>query len=139
MFLKVSIILLSLLIISCSKKKDHGEKFTEAEWKEITMHLPPVNPQGENAIPFHEYSPGVNRLNSKVFIVKNLRFFAIEFENEDQALKEATRLNQYYSKNYLFDQVEGEPVLEDFVISTFKAKNPNRKVQRAATNHSEHH
>jgi len=132
-----SLILTSLLFsLSCSKKNHVDEKFTEEEWKTITAHHTPVSPQGENAIPFHEYSSGVNRLNSKVFIFEKLRFFAIEFETSEQAKKEAIRLNQYYAKNYLFDQVEGEPILEDFVIETFKAINPNRKIQKTKSSHS---
>jgi hypothetical protein len=42
------------------------------------------------------------------------------------------RLNQYYSRNWLFDRTEGEPVLEDFVINNFGATNPNRRLQRKA-------
>ena len=61
-----------------------------------------------------------------------------------QALKkEAERLNQYYARNWLFDRVEGEPILEDYVITHFKATNPNREIQRkpkveAHGEHGEH-
>lgn len=99
-----------------------------------------VNPTGENAIPFYDYSPGVNKPNSKTLIYERLKFYAVEFETEEQAKSEALRLNQYYSRNYLLDRVEGEPILEDYVIATFKGANPNRAIQRVPKKegHSEH-
>jgi hypothetical protein len=89
-----------------------------------------VNPVGENAIPFSEYSHGVNKIISKTYIYNRLRFYAIGFNSVEEAKKEAIRLNQYYSHNFVFDQVEGEPLLEDLVIETFHAKNPKRNIQR---------
>ena len=67
---------------------------------------------------------------------ERLAFFAVEFETEDQARAEALRLNQYYARNWLLDRVEGEPVLEDYVIETFHAINPKKRIQRVPKKHA---
>lgn len=87
-----------------------------------------------NAIRFEDYSPGVNRVNSRPMVYERLSFAVIEFESEKEAREEAFRLNQYYSRNWLFDKVEGEPILEDLVIVKFHATNPKRTVQRKPVN-----
>lgn len=132
--------LFSSIFVGCSKKKIEGEPiYTEEEFNHLTADLSQLNPVGENAIPFAEYSPKVNRLISKAYKYERLRFYAIGFDTVIDARNEAIRLNQYYSKNYMFDQVEGEPILEDMVITQFKAINPNKKVQRVPKKHESGH
>jgi hypothetical protein len=46
----------------------------------------------------------------------------VEFESEELAKAEANRIKQYYYKNWVFDDVTDEPVLEDFVIKAYGAK-----------------
>lgn len=134
------ILLMTAFLLSCSKKHKEVEPiYTPEEFQVLSEHLTTVNPTGENAIPFHEYSPKVNKLISKVFIHERLRFYAIGFDSVEDARAEAKRLNQYYSHNFMFDQVEGEPVLEDYVITQFKAVNPNRTVQRVPKKHETSH
>ncbi|MGZ3807229.1 MAG: hypothetical protein ACXVCE_04025 [Bacteriovorax sp.] len=116
---------------SCSKKVQKAElKYTAEEFTALAHEASSSPEKGEDGIKFSDYSPGVNKLESKALMYKDLPFFAVEFESEEQARNEALRLNQYYSRNWLFDRVEGEPVLEDYVIETFKATNPQRKVKR---------
>ncbi len=141
---KVLILALSLFIISgCSKKEAAPElKYTQEEFDLIlntTSAAPDKTPA--NAINFADYSDGVDRANSKALIYERLSFAAIAFETEKQAKAEALRLNQYYSRNWLFDKVEGEPILEDLVISRFHAANPKRRTQRKPVNipPMEHH
>jgi hypothetical protein len=131
----------SLILVSCTKNQNQGEKYTTEEFAHLASSATAVNPTGENVIPFFDYSPGVNKTNSKTLIFERLKFFAVEFETDVQAKNEAIRLNQYYARNYLLDRVEGEPILEDYVIATFKGANPNRTIQRApkkAEGHSGH-
>lgn len=127
------IILSSVLLVaaSCSKKKVDPElKYTEVEFNHLANETKAARAIGVDAINFADYSPGVNLMESKSLEYKRLPFFAISFETETQARNEALRLNQYYARNWLFDRVEGEPILEDYVIVTFKATNPKRKIQR---------
>ena len=118
--------------VGCSKKHSAPVAFYKLE--EFTHIMDStgalLDKEVGRAINFADYSPGVNRLNSKALVFKRLSFYAIEFETETQAKNEALRLNQYYSRNWLFDKVDGEPILEDLVILKFKAQNPKRHTQR---------
>lgn len=117
------------LLFSCSKKKEVVElKYTLEEFNHLAHET--SNESGSKGPNFSEYSPGVNLLESKALVYKRLPFYAVSFEHVEQARLEALRLNQYYSRNWLFDRVEGEPILEDYVIKTFQAINPRRKTQR---------
>jgi hypothetical protein len=121
--------------MGCSKKKDEL-KYTPEEFSHIMGTTSAQDDKNTaNAIIFSDYSPGVNRLNSKAMIYERLSFAVLEFENEKQAKDEAMRLNQYYSRNWLFDKVEGEPLLEDLVIFKFHAINPKKYTQRKPVNH----
>lgn len=134
---KVLILTLSLIIISgCSKKEVAPElKYTQEEFDLImnsTAAAPDKN--NANAINYSDYSTGADRVNSKALIYERLSFAAVAFETPKQARDEAMRLNQYYSRNWLFDKVEGEPILEDLVIVKFHATNPKRRSQRIPVN-----
>lgn len=125
-----------LLVFSCSKKEAEPEAiYTLEEFNTIlgtTSAAPDKNTA--HAINFADYSPGVNRVNSRPMEYQRLSFAIIEFETVKQARDEAMRLNQYYSKNWLFDKVEGEPILEDLVLVKFHAQNPKRRIQRVPKN-----
>ena len=132
-----AILLASLLIFSaCSKKQAEPEPvYTLEEFNAVlatTSAIPDKNTA--NAINFADYSPGVNRINSRPMEYQRLSFAIVEFETVKQARDEAIRLNQYYAKNWLFDKVEGEPILEDLVIIKFHATNPKKRVQRKPKN-----
>ncbi|MEK6625710.1 MAG: hypothetical protein AABY86_12115 [Bdellovibrionota bacterium] len=53
-----------------------------------------------------------------------LEMDAIEFQTEELAKLEAFRLDQYYYKNWVFDNVTNEPILEHFVKNAFAAQRP---------------
>lgn len=121
--------------MSCSKKVDEL-KYTPEEFTHIMSTTAATEDRTPtNAVNFSDYSPGINRINSKAMIYERLSFAVLEFENEKQAKAEALRLNQYYSRNWLFDKVEGEPLLEDLVIFKFQATNPKKFTQRKPVNH----
>lgn len=127
----ICVFLLGLTLISCSKKhEDHGLKYTDEEFTHILNESGAMADKSGAAINFSDYVPGVNRVSAKTLSYEKLQFYALEFESEAQAKSEAMRLNQYYVRNWLFDRVEGEPILEDLVIIKFKAINPKRVVQR---------
>lgn len=117
------------LLFSCSKKKEVVElKYTVEEFTHLAHET--SNESGSKGPNFSEYAPGVKPIESKALVYKRLPFYAVSFEHVEQARLEALRLNQYYARNWLFDRVEGEPILEDYVIKTFHAINPKRKIQR---------
>lgn len=125
------ILFLVSLLVSCSKKASNVDLKYTAEEMTSLLHEASLNSEkGESALNFSDYAPGANHVESKSLKYQRLAFFAISFETSEQARVEALRLNQYYARNWLFDRVEGEPVLEDYVIKTFKAINPNKQIQR---------
>ena len=136
--LKIFFILFSITItfVSCSKKNDVlGKKYTFDELMALSIdavELPKKIEDGGVPIDYGQYAFSASQVDSRGFRYRKLLFFAISFESEEVARKEAIRLNQYYSRNWLFDQVEGEPILEDYVIIRYGAINPNRKLQRVA-------
>lgn len=135
-FISIFSLLTLTLFGSCSKKEAHEDVvYTLVEFDTIMgTTSATLDKNTANAIKFSDYSKGVSRANSKAMIYENLSFSVLEFESEKEARDEAVRLNQYYSRNWLFDKVEGEPILEDFVILKFNAINPNRKIQRIPKN-----
>lgn len=137
--MKWSLVLLLLMGVACSKKQEHsGLKYSAEEFLALSHEASITSEKGEDGIKFSDYAPGVNKIDSKTLRFNRLVFFAIAFETENEARSEAKRLNQYYARNWLFDRVEGEPVLEDYVITAFKAQNPNRSVQRKPKKTEEH-
>lgn len=141
--MKVSTIIFHIIILGgvilssgCSKKdKTVDLKYTPEEFTHILGTTSAADDKDSaNAINFADYAPGVVRAHSKPMIYERLSFAIIEFETEKQARDEAMRLNQYYSRNVLFDKVDGEPVLEDLVIVKFHAVNPKKAVQRKPKN-----
>lgn len=56
--------------------------------------------------------------------VKELEFAFIEFDNPENAILDAKRLNQFYYKNWVIDEVTNEPPIEEFVKKAFGAKRP---------------
>ena len=121
---------------ACSKKKvDHNSFYTPEEFSHILDTTTAKDDKiPENAINFSDYSPGVKRATSKAMVYERLSFAIVEFETQDQARNEALRLGQYYSRNFLFDKVDGEPILEDLVIVKFQAINPKKHTQRKPVN-----
>lgn len=122
------IVVTLILLGACSKKAD-PDKFTVEEFNALSHEAKPTFAKGDE-LHLSDYASGVNHKESRALSYQNLSFFAIAFETKEQAQAEALRLNQYYARNWLFDRVEGEPVLEDYVIHTFKAQNPKRRIQR---------
>ena len=140
-FLSFILIFSLFTFFGCSKKADHqGEKYKLEEIKKMmeeggATELPKKIEEGGVPIPFSEYSPGVNQVESYGLRYQRLVFFAISFETEEMAKNEALRLNQYYTRNWVIDRVEGEPLLEDVALVALKAINPTKKVQRVPKTH----
>lgn len=131
------IVLGGVMLLSGCSKKDHAAdlKYTPEEFTHIMSTISATDDKNTaNAINFADYAPGVVPAHSRPMIYERLSFAIIEFETEKQARDEAIRLNQYYSRNVLFDKVDGEPLLEDLVIVKFHAVNPNKAVQRKPKN-----
>lgn len=56
--------------------------------------------------------------------VRLVELIILQFDTEEHAKDAARAYGQYYARNWLFDDVMDEPVLEDFVKRAFGAKAP---------------
>jgi len=127
----ICVFLFTFVLFSCSKKHEESKlKYTDEEFTHLINSSGAIIDKSATAINFSDYVPGVNKVSAKALSYERLQFYALEFESEVQARAEAMRLNQYYVRNWLFDRVEGEPILEDLVIVKFKAINPKKVIQR---------
>lgn len=71
------------------------------------------------------YGPGC--ISAHQLKIGDLDFVVVEYDNEEHAIKDSQRLNQCYFKNWVFDEVYGEPSLEEFAKSVFGAVCPPKK------------
>lgn len=56
--------------------------------------------------------------------VRLVEIIVLQYERPIQACMAALEINQWYARNWLFDDVTNEPVLIDFVKNVFEAKKP---------------
>jgi hypothetical protein len=54
--------------------------------------------------------------------IKNMEIKVLYYETQENALKSATRIRGYVSRNWAFDDVRGEPILERLIVKYMNAK-----------------
>ena len=119
------LILLSLSILgaSCTKELKYSkeELYSKAVAAEpsTTFVLPKSMSEG---VTCSEYSSGC--VAAHIVKIKNLELIAVEFMTEAEAIYAAKKFRGYYLRNWLLDDVSGEPVLEQFVTEKLEAKKP---------------
>jgi peptide deformylase len=119
------LILLSLSILSASCTKEL--KYTKEELYRIATKADPsvsfVLPKSiTEGISCADYGEGC--LSGHTVSVKNLELIAVEYMTEEQAKFAAIKYRGYYVRNWLLDDVTGEPILEKFVSEKLQAKKP---------------
>ncbi len=120
-------LLLTLCLLSCSDKATYTRTEMLHMAKNYDPHLELVIPK--------DLSSGVRCVTPgggpyygegcvSAFTVKSgyLDFVILEFDSEKAAKNEAARLKQFYTRNWVFDDVSKEPLLEKFVKKAFRAK-----------------
>lgn len=128
--MKVLIVFLfiSLLALSCSKEESRystTEMWMMANKVDPNVYLVPIpNHEGHRRILCENYGPGCLEGSGRRIMVRKVELIAIEFENTTAAREQALKINQWHAKNWLFDDVTNEPVLESFVKQAFNAVNP---------------
>ncbi len=70
------------------------------------------------------YPEGCIPMSPKRFKIRLVEMIVVQYRSEAQACAAAKKLDQYYVRNWLLDDVKGEPVLEDFVKKVYSASNP---------------
>ncbi len=84
----------------------------------------------ETLVHCSDYTPSC-RYGLKV-IVKNVQLKALFYEQQSDALKAGLRIKGYVSRNWVLDDVAGEPILERFVEKYLKAKKASEIKQEAS-------
>lgn len=112
-----------LLALSCSKEvrysKEELLKKAQAADPSVTVILPSNINEG---VQCHDYSPSC--VSGHVVSVRGIEMLALEYESEKIAKEAARKYRAYYTGNWIFDDVTGEPLLENFVSENLGAKKP---------------
>ena len=78
-----------------------------------------------DSIRCNEYPEGCIPMSPKRFKIRMVQMIVVQYRTEQKACEAAKKLDQYYVRNWLLDDVKGEPVLIDFVEKVYDAKNPS--------------
>ena len=118
-FLMISLI----FVFSCNKELKYTKEDLFAKAKaadpSTTFILPKSMNEGPNC---RDYTDGC--LATHIVQIKNLDLIAVEFLTEEQAKYAAKKVRGFYVRNWMLDDVAGEPALEKFVTESLEAKKP---------------
>ena len=116
-------VVIFLVVISCSKEVRYSKedllKRAQAADPTVTVILPSGLNEG---VQCHEYTPAC--VSGHVVSVRGIEMLALEYESEKIAKEAAQKYRAYYTGNWIFDDVTGEPLLEKFVSEHLGAKKP---------------
>lgn len=110
-------------VVSCTKgvKYSKEELYAKAVAADSTVSF--IIPRSlTEGISCSAYAEGC--LSAHTVKVRGLEMIAVEFMTEEQAKFAAKKVRGYYVRNWLLDDVAGEPVLEKFVTESLEAKKP---------------
>lgn len=123
----ILILLFSLLSISCEKvdriSKLELFKMAKAIDPSVTYIMPRDLKSGVRCVGTEgELYYGEGCIGAFKVQVGVLDLTVLEFSTPELAKKEASRIKQFYFKNWVFDEVSDEPMLEHFVKKAFNAQ-----------------
>ena len=109
--------------LSCNKEEVYSKeallKLAQAADPSVTLILPRSMTDGVHCT---DYPEGC--LSAHIVRVKQLDLIAVEFFSQKDAIYAAKKVRGYYLRNWLLDDVKGEPLLEKFVTEKLKAQVP---------------
>lgn len=111
-----------LILSSCN---DRPENWSKNKMLDMAMKADPnftvIVPESisKSLVNCIDYTPSC--LFGYKVATKKLAFIALLYKDQKKAYKAARRIDGYVSRNWAFDDVKGEPVLERFVQKVFKA------------------
>lgn len=115
--------LLSILAASCTKELKYSKeellKKAQAADPSVSLILPD---KLTGAVFCSDYPAGC--LSAHIVRVQGLDLIAVEFETAEKAEYAAKKIRGFYLRNWVFDDVRDEPVLEKFVTEKLQAKRP---------------
>lgn len=116
-------LILLLLLTSCNDEPPIWDNFTVLDMaKEVEPDLRVMVPESfdKPVVDCKLYKP-VCKAGYKIKM-RGMMIMPLEYNNYKDAYDCAKRINGYWVKNWVFDDVIGEPILERFVEKTFGAK-----------------
>lgn len=115
----------SLILLSCSESKTYTpmQMFQMAYDFDKSIEEVRVKDKADS-INCGMYPEGCIPMSPKRFKIRLVEMIVVQYRSEAQACAAAKKLDQYYVRNWLLDDVKGEPVLEDFVKKVYSASNP---------------
>lgn len=117
------ILLVVFIAASCTKELKYSKEeiyaIAKAADSSVTFILPKSISEGVNCA---DYAEGCQ--SAHIVQVRGIDFIAVEFMTEAQAKFGAKKIRGYYIRNWVFDDVTGEPTLEKFVSESLKAQKP---------------
>lgn len=124
---------LFFLIASCSCSKEEELMGPSEMWNTAVKFDPKIElvfvsdtPEGRaRRVLCSQYrKEGCTDGSGKRIKVRLVELLVIQYEHVNLACLAAQEIGQWYAYNWLFDDVTNEPVLEDFVVKAFGAKQP---------------
>jgi hypothetical protein len=118
-------LLILFLFISCDSKEEPLPNITQGEMFSMATKADPnmkilIGTMQKAAVTCSEY-----KIPCKIgYLVrlKNMEIKVLYYINQDKALESAKRLRAYVSRNWVFDDVRGEPILERLIVKHMDAK-----------------
>lgn len=112
---------LSILSASCTKEVKYSKEALLAKAQAVDPTVSVILPKTMAAgVTCAEYSEGC--LSAHIVRIKNLDLIAVEFMSQSDAKFAARKFRGYYTRNWMLDDVTGEPILEKFVSEHLEAK-----------------
>lgn len=131
MFKHISIIFISLITLSltsCSEEKIYTplEMFDMAYKFDNTIEEVRIGvKEKDRQIDCSDYpEEGCLKGSPKRFKIRLVEMIVVQYMTTLDACRAAAKIGQWHARNWLFDDVTGEPVLEDFVKQVYKANRP---------------
>lgn len=113
----------SILSASCTKELKYTKEQLYAKAVAADSSAQLILPKSmSEGVSCSDYSAGC--LSAHIVRVQNLDIIAVEFMNGEQAFFAAKKFRGFYTRNWFWDDVTGEPVLEKFVTEHLEAKKP---------------
>jgi hypothetical protein len=132
--MKQLFLFLLVLSVACSKEKE------PTYLKEELLALAPAEGADKievvlardinDAVPCADYGDGC--LSAHRFRTRGLGFIAVEFSTPAEAESAAKKIYGYTARNWLLDDIDGEPTLERWAVEHLKAKSFNPVKKKAA-------
>jgi len=117
-------LLLSLILYSCNEEEiklnySRDEMLGWARSADPTMQIK-VGTIDKALVDCKDYK--IRCRIGYMVVIKRLYMKALYYESQIDARESARRLKAYRSRNWVFDDVRGEPILERFVVDNLKAE-----------------